>query len=152
MIEAQFDDADWLPSAVVEINGVDTTKFLETFAKQQAFGGIEPNADWNSLMSSAVSDVQGTLSVFEGSAIFYPGENITFTFENGTVEQDLPWLAKFSIFADPDDSPLIQTGQQFYDWFVLGIDSTPSANDDSGSDAASATAAVTAATTTQGSQ
>ena len=148
MIEAQYDDADWLPSAVVEINGVDTTTFLETFAKQQAFGGIEPNADWNSLMSSAVSDVQETLSVFEGSAIFYPGENITFTFENGTVEQDLPWLAQFSIFAGPDDSPLIQTGQQFYDWFVLGIDSTPSADDYSGSDAASATAAATAATTT----
>lgn len=148
MIEAQYDDADWLPSAVVEINGVDTTTFLETFAKQQAFGGIEPNADWNSLMSSAVSDVQEILSVFEGSAIFYPGENITFTFENGTVEQDLPWLAQFSIFADPDDSPRIQTGQQFYDWFVLGIDSTPSADDYSGSDAASATAAATAATTT----
>lgn len=148
MIEAQIDDADWLPSAVVQINGVDTTTFLETFAKQQAFGGIEPNADWNYLMSSAVSDVQGTLSVFEGSAIFYPGGNITFTFENGTVEEDLPWLAQFSIFADADDSPLIQTGQQFYDWFVLGIDSTPDADDYSSSDAASATAAASAAATT----
>ena len=147
MIEAQYDDADWLPSAVVEINGVETTAFLETFAKQQAFGGIEPNADWNSLMSSAVSDVQGTLSVFKGSAVFFPGANITFTFENGTVGEDLPWLAQFSIFADPDDSPLIQTGQHFYDWFVLGIDSTPSADDYSASDAASATAAATAAAT-----
>lgn len=129
---------------------METTQFLQTFAKQQAFGGIEPNADWNTLMSSAVSDVQDTLSVFEGSAIFYPGENITFTFENGTSEENLPWLAQFSIFADPDDSPLIQTGQQFYDWFVLGIDSTPSADDYSGSDSASAsaTAAATAAATT----
>lgn len=76
-------------------------------------------------MSSAASDVQFILSTFEGSSIFYPGANIRFKFENGTDSGDLPWLAQFSIFADPSDAPLITTGEELYDWYVLGVDATP---------------------------
>ncbi|KAI4144517.1 MAG: hypothetical protein L6R39_004148 [Caloplaca ligustica] len=125
LIESQYDDADWIASAVVEINGVGASKFLKEFAASNVQGYIEPNADWNNLMSSAASDIQGILSTFEGSSIFYPGDTIRFKFENGTDTGDLPWLAQFSIYADPADAPLITTGQELYDWYVLGVDSTP---------------------------
>ncbi|KAL8988066.1 MAG: hypothetical protein Q9177_002799 [Variospora cf. flavescens] len=125
IIEAEYDEADWTPSAVVEINGIEASKFLKDFAASNVQGYIEPHADWNNLMSSAASDVQFILSTFEGSSIFYPGVNIRFKFENGTDSGDLPWLAQFSIFADPSDAPLITTGEELYDWYVLGVDATP---------------------------
>ena len=125
IIESQYDEADWRPSAVVEINGIEASKFLEDFAASNVQGYIEPNADWNNLMSSAASDVQNFLSTFEGSSIFYPGDTITFKFENGSDSGELPWLAQFSPFSDPADAPLITTGQELYDWYILGIDSTP---------------------------
>ena len=140
LIESQFDAAEWLPSAVVEINGQETSKYLEAFATQNVQGYVEPDADWNNLMSSAAGDIQDVLSNFEGSSIFYPGrENIAFKFENGTSLED-PYLAYFSIYTDPTSAPLIQTGQELYDWFVLGVDSTPEDN------AATATSASPSAT------
>ena len=125
ILESQYDEANWVPSAVVEINGVEASKFLEDFAASNVQGYIEPNADWNNLMSSAASDVQNVLSTFEGSSIFYPGDTITFKFENGSDSGELPWLAQFSPFSNPADAPLITTGQELYDWYVLGVDSTP---------------------------
>lgn len=32
IIEAEYDEADWTPSAVVEINGIEASKFLKDFA------------------------------------------------------------------------------------------------------------------------
>lgn len=76
-------------------------------------------------MSSAASDVQFILSTFEGSSILYPGASIRFKFENGTDSGDLPWLAQFSMFAEPSDAPLITTGEELYNWYVWGVDATP---------------------------
>ena len=76
--------------------------------------------DWNALMSSPAGDVQGIYSAFEGNTPFYPGENITFDFENGSTTGILSWLAISGdlIFDDP---PLLNTGQDLYDYFVLQI-------------------------------
>ncbi|KAI4091090.1 MAG: hypothetical protein LQ344_004318 [Seirophora lacunosa] len=125
LLEAQYDEADWTPSAVVEINNIEASKFLKDFAAANVQGYIEPHADWNNLMSSAASDVQFILSTFEGSSILYPGASIRFKFENGTDSGDLPWLAQFSMFAEPSDAPLITTGEELYNWYVWGVDATP---------------------------
>ena len=130
MIEAATDSATWEGSAIKTINDEDAAKYLEDFAAKNVLGFVEPDADYNTLMASAAGDIQSLFSVFEGNAIFYPGENITLVFENGTTTDDdggtkLPWLAEFSPFVDPSTVPNITTGQQLFDWFVLGIDSTP---------------------------
>ena len=79
-------------------------------------------------MSSPAADVQGIHSAFDGLAIFYPGENITFEFENGTI-QALPWLAFLS-----DSSyyaqPAISSGQDLYDFFVLGVETSTTTDSD----------------------
>ena len=106
-----------MPSAISTINGVDVEEFLSQFAALNAQGTLEPHADWNQLMSSAAGDLNERLSAFEGSSPFYPGENITFAFENGTTYDPFPWLATYTI---PEDTPLINSGEDFYDFFVLG--------------------------------
>ena len=130
LLEINQEEPEWEPSPIVSINGVDTIKYLQDFAAEQVQGYVEPNADFNLLMASAASDIQSTFSVWEGNALFYPGENITFIFENGTTTDGddgskLPWIAEFSAFVDPTNTPNITTGQQLFDFFVMGIDSTP---------------------------
>jgi hypothetical protein len=63
-------------------------------------------------------DILGSLSVFSGSATFYPNDTITLTLENNTVVGPAPWLA---IFNDPGDTGSLETGGDFYNFFVLGL-------------------------------
>ncbi|KAL8627048.1 hypothetical protein Q9189_007249 [Teloschistes chrysophthalmus] len=109
--------AEWTPSAITSINGVQIEEFLKNFAASNSLGTLEPNADWNQLMSSPANDVQGLLSAFEGSTPFWPGNEITFAFENGTTPLTLTWLATYSI---PEDTPKITSGNDLYKVFVLG--------------------------------
>ncbi|KAL8709816.1 MAG: hypothetical protein Q9225_007391, partial [Loekoesia sp. 1 TL-2023] len=109
--------ASFEPSAITSINGVGTVDFLKSFATSNSFGTLEPHADWNQLMSNPANDIQGFFSAFEGSSPFWPGNEITFAFENGTEPLTLPWLATYSI---PEDTPLITSGDDFYQIFVLG--------------------------------
>ena len=110
-------------------------------------------------MSSAAGDVQGIFSAFEGNTNFYPGENITFHFENGSTTGSLPWLA---ILGDDiiDDPPSLSTGQDLYNYFIYGelppSDNSTSASSTSVSSAAStsfaaSTTSAEAAATTTGS-
>lgn len=118
MIESQYaEDVNWKPSAIASINGIETTKFLSDFAAQNSQGALEPNADWNQVMSSAAGDIQGYYSAFEGSTPFYPGPDITFVFENESSTDPLPWLATYDA---PADTPLISSGKDFYTFFVVG--------------------------------
>ena len=120
LIEAAQDNVTWTPSAVSSINGQDVTEYLTQFAATNAGGTIEPNADWNQLMSNPAGDVLTQLSAFEGSTIFYPGANISFVFKNGTTYDDLPWLAGYTDNVD-SETPALSSGQDLYDYFVLGI-------------------------------
>ncbi|KAL8667717.1 MAG: hypothetical protein Q9202_000572 [Teloschistes flavicans] len=112
--------AQWTPSAILSINGVQVEDFLKNFAASNSPGTLEANADWNQLMSNPANDVQGLLSAFEGSSPFWPGNEITIAFENGTAPLTLTWLATYSI---PEDTPKITSGGDLYKIFVLG-DST----------------------------
>lgn len=149
LIEAAQDNVTWTPSAVSSINGQDPIEYLTEFAATNAAGAIEPNADWNQLMSNPAGDVLNLLSAFEGSTIFYPGANISFAFENGTTYNDLPWLAGYSNNVDADMPPL-SSGQDLYDYFVLGTIPTdiPAAASSSAPAAASPTFAAAATSTT----
>lgn len=69
-------------------------------------------------MSSPVLDIQNYYSVFQGSTSFYPGENVTFAFENGTALDPVPWLAFYN--SQGNTGPLA-TGGDFYNFFVLGL-------------------------------
>jgi len=141
----------WTPSAVSTINGKDVVAFLTQFAAINAPGNVEPHADWNDLMSSAAGDVQGMFSAFEGNTIFYPGENITFNFENGSTTGDLPWLAWYSNDII-DAPPPISTGQDLYNYFVLGVEPTSNstATTSTSIPVAAATSFAAASSTTAG--
>ena len=100
------------------INGQEVTQFLAQFATDNAFGTLEAHSDWNQLMASPSADIQGLPNLFTGLSPFYPGDTIEFKFENGTTYGPTPWLAIYFI---PDEFPIINTGKEFYDFFVLGI-------------------------------
>lgn len=68
-------------------------------------------------MSSSALNISSMFSIFEGFTTFYPGENLTFAFENGT-EITNPWLA---IYNSPGDTGPLATGGDFYNFFVLGF-------------------------------
>lgn len=149
LIEAAQNNVRWTPSPISSINGQDSTEYLTRFAATNAAGMIEPHADWNQLMSNPVGDVLNLLSAFEGSTIFYPGANITIVFENGTSYEDIPWLAGYTDNVDAS-IPALSSGQDLYDYFVLGVIPTdiPAAASSSLSAAASSTFAAAATSST----
>ncbi|MCJ1381039.1 hypothetical protein MMC17_004148 [Xylographa soralifera] len=108
----------WSPSAITEINGQNVTQFLLQFARTNAFGTLEPHADWNQLMVNPAADIQGLSTAFTGSSPFYPGDTIEFKFENGSHYGPSPWLAYYNV---PLDLGVVNTGQDFYNFFVVGI-------------------------------
>lgn len=56
-------------------------------------------------------------STWQGAATFYPGETITYLLENGTEVHD-NWLA---LYNSPGPTGPLQTGGDFYNFFVLGL-------------------------------
>ncbi|KAL8665065.1 MAG: hypothetical protein Q9168_007786, partial [Polycauliona sp. 1 TL-2023] len=142
--------SDWKPSAIATINGVSTADFLKKFASANSPGTLELHTDWNLIMSSPATDIQDVLSPWEGNTPFWPGNELTFGFENGTEPLKLPWVATYSI---PDGTPRINSGNVFYRVFVLGDTSgaeqsagTTSDNEPSSTDTASADASASATT------
>lgn len=117
LVDLQRTGASWKASAIASINGQPVTDYLTKFAAQNAIGGLEPNSDWNQLMSSSALNITNAFSIFEGYTSFYPGENLTFAFENGT-EITEPWLA---IYNSPEETGPLETGGDFYNFFVLGF-------------------------------
>lgn len=81
-------------------------------------GGLEPHADWNMLMQSPALDIQGFYEVVAGGATLYPGDTYTLSFENGTSHEPQPWLA---LYNSPGDTGPLETGGDFYNFFVLGF-------------------------------
>ncbi|KAI8631197.1 hypothetical protein F5Y19DRAFT_425383 [Xylariaceae sp. FL1651] len=121
------------PSAIKEINGVDSVTYLEQFAANNSFGTLEPHADWNQLMLSPVLDILGYFDVFSGGAQFYPGDTVKFALENGTTITD-DFLGLY--YSQGRTGPL-ETGGDFYNFFVLGFypagfDPAADSGDDSG--------------------
>ncbi|MCJ1465052.1 hypothetical protein MMC07_003668 [Pseudocyphellaria aurata] len=108
----------WKPSAISKINGQDVTEYLTRFAAANSVGGLEPHADWNMLMQSPALDIQGLSEGLAGTATFYPGDTYTLTFENGTTLGPQPWLA---VYDSPGDTGPLETGGDFYNFFVLGF-------------------------------
>jgi hypothetical protein len=105
------------PSAIATINGRDATSYLLQFAALNSQGTLESNSDWNQLVLSAAQDIQGFFNVFSGGATFYPGDNITFTLENGTSFTE-NFLA---VYDSPGPTGPLETGGDFYNFFVLGF-------------------------------
>ena len=104
-------------SAITKINEEDVVSYLTRFAALNSYGTLEPNSDWNQLMYSSATEVQGYWNIFEGVTTFYPGPKITFTFENGTTLSD-NWYA---LYNSPGPTGPLATGGDFYNFFVLGI-------------------------------
>ncbi|KAI0434491.1 hypothetical protein F5Y09DRAFT_356753 [Xylaria sp. FL1042] len=134
------------PSALQSINGIDTVSYLEQFAADNSPGTLEPHADWNQLMLSPAVDILGYLNVFFGGATFYPGDTITWTFENGTTQSD----RFLGVYYSQGPTGPLETGGDFYNFFVLGFypagfdpyssdDSTANGDDDDESDQTSST-------------
>lgn len=135
------------------------TSYLDSFATNNSYGGVEGHADWNQLMLSGAQDVQGYFNAFSGNTIFYPGDNITFLLENGTTVTD----KYLGVYWSQGPTGPLETGGDFYNFFVLGFwpaSFDPNSDDDntdgSSSDGSasttgsfsSATATVTAAIST----
>ena len=127
------------------------TDYLSQFAAVNAIGGIEPHSDWNQLMSSPALEIQGIYSIFEGFTTFYPGDTLTFTFENDTTMGPMPWYA---IYNSVGPTGPLTTGGDFYNFFVLGLypasfyeQQSAQAGSGSGSTAAATTTTPASSTT-----
>jgi hypothetical protein len=79
--------------------------------------GLSHMRTGTSLFRVQLLSSENSFSIFEGYSTFYPGDNITFTFESGTVLTE-SWL---TIYNDPDDTGPLLTGGDFYNFFVLGL-------------------------------
>ncbi|KUJ17685.1 uncharacterized protein LY89DRAFT_747417 [Mollisia scopiformis] len=133
------------PSAIKTINGVNATTYLMEFASKNSIGTLEKNADWNQLMLSAALDIQGYFDVFSGGATFYPGDTITTVLENGTTYTD-----NFqAVYNDPGPTGPLETGGDFYNFFVLGFypASFNESDDSTGSSSVVPSATATATST-----
>lgn len=104
-------------SPIENINGVPAVQYLEQFASQNSFGMVEPNADWNQLMVSPAQLIIGSTNAFTGGAYFYPGDNLTIQYQNGTNDV-WHWLA---VYNSPGFTGPLTTGGDFYNFFVLGL-------------------------------
>ncbi len=136
--------ATWTPSAISKINGQDVLDYLNEFATTNAFGTLEIHADFNQLMTRPAQDIQAIFNTWGGGTTFYPGETLTFILENGTTIST-PWLA---VYNNPGETGPLQTGGDFYNFFVLGFypaSYTPYSDYEAGNDASATTAAATAA-------
>ncbi|CCD42796.1 similar to peptidase S41 family protein [Botrytis cinerea T4] len=142
------------PSAIKSINGRDATTYLLDFASVNSVGTLEDHSDWNQLMLSAAQDIQGYFNTFSGGATFYPGNNITFLLENGTS-----WTENYlAIYDTPGPTGPLQTGGDFYNFFVLGFypasydpytdDSDDDSEDSSSDNSSTAVTSTTSATPT----
>lgn len=60
---------------------------------------MEPHADWNMLMQSGALDIQGYYDVFFGTATFFPGDKITFGFENKSTNGPKPFVGLYILFS-----------------------------------------------------
>ncbi|KAK7718646.1 hypothetical protein SLS64_002606 [Diaporthe eres] len=109
--------ATYQPSAVESINDQDVTTYLDAFATNNSYGSTEGHADWNQLMLSGAQDVQGYFNSFSGNTLFYPGDNISFTFENGTTITD----KYLGVYWSQGPTGPLATGGDFYNFFVLGF-------------------------------
>ncbi|GJC96553.1 peptidase S41 family protein [Colletotrichum higginsianum] len=106
-------------SAVSHINGEPVVEFLTRFAALQSVGMLEPHADWNELMDHPVQDVQRIFSIFSGSSTFYPGDILTFSFEDSSIPNwETNWLA---IYNTAEYTGPLETSGDFYNFFVLGL-------------------------------
>ncbi|KAL4967677.1 peptidase S41 family protein [Aspergillus stella-maris] len=114
----ETNDLPWTPSPIAAINDQDVVEYLTAFAALNSVGKLESHAEWNMLMESGALDAQGYGEVFWTSAPFYPGDSITFTFENNTSLGPFAWD---SIYFSPGDTGPLQTGGDFYNFFVLGF-------------------------------
>ncbi|KAL9118334.1 MAG: hypothetical protein Q9187_005121 [Circinaria calcarea] len=140
----QENGASFQLSAIKTINGEDAISYLTQYAAINAFAYVEPHADWNSLMYSPALEIQGYYSVFNGFGSFYPGESVTFVLENGTQVGPENFIA---VYNSPGPTGPLETGGDFYNFFVLGFypasfNSEPAAIDNSSTFAATATSSV----------
>lgn len=108
-------------SPIKTLDGTPVNEYLTIFAAQDSIGGLEAHADWNNLMTSAAQDIQAGFTVWSGEAAFYPGDNLTIALENGTVTVK-DWLAIY--YGGSDTGPL-ETGGDFYNFFVIGLYPAP---------------------------
>lgn len=67
-------------------------------------------------MLSGAQDVQGYYNSFSGSTLFYPGDSISFTLENGTTVTD----RYLGVYWSQGPTGPLETGGDFYNFFVLG--------------------------------
>lgn len=110
-------NGDYTPSAIATINDEDVVTYLDRFAAQNNVGGLESHTDWNQLFFSPAEAIQNSANIFTGGSIFYPGDTITFAFENGTSFTD-NFLGVY--YSQGPTGPL-QTGGDFFNFFVLGF-------------------------------
>lgn len=105
------------PSPIRSVNGQNATTYLETFAARNVAGSVDPHTDWNRLMFSFAQDIQGAFNVFSGLTPFYPGETITVELENGTTITE----RNLGIYWSQGPTGPLETGGDFYNFFVLGF-------------------------------
>ena len=134
------------PSPIKTINGQDVFEWLTAFAVSNSFGLLEPNADWNALMSSPAADIQTISNAFNGGTSIFPGDELNFVQEDGT-ETPSQWLALAYV---PFGTPTIRNGIDFYNNFVTNVIPEDDTSDNSTAAATTAAATTAAAATATG--
>jgi hypothetical protein len=111
-----------------KINDRDVVDYLSDFADLNSVS-VEPHGDWNQLMNSNALEILGLPTVFTGGATFLSEETLKFEFENGTIINNL-WLG---LYYGLGNEGIIESGQDFYDFYVLGLVDYPDPSNDTSS-------------------
>jgi len=98
----------YTPSPVVQINGVPVADALAEEADHQTFH--DPDARYNVLMVRQAAESSGSWV----NPWFYPGNNMTFTFANGTSRS----VANLAYVSSAFSFSGVSTGEAFYNKFV----------------------------------
>ena len=103
-------------SAIESINDEPVIDYLTKYAALNSVGMLEPHADWNQIMYAPAQDISDELNIFNGGGTFYPGDELNFTFANGSTLETF-WLA---VYNNPDFTGPLTNGSDFFNYFVLG--------------------------------
>ncbi|PSN74739.1 hypothetical protein BS50DRAFT_22919 [Corynespora cassiicola Philippines] len=105
----QTGSADFTPSPVVQIDGIDVVRFLQEEGENSAYH--DPDTRWNAMFFMQPAENYGYFT----NPRFYPGPSVNVTFENGTTFT----YPNSAIVLDTNAWSYVTDADSFYETFIV---------------------------------